>query len=764
MVDVAPPTNPVATARSIRGVEARPRATSPSSIQAQANEDGDDFVVNAQQLPAVDAGSFHPVETHVVQPTQTFLVPIKAEDMDPPIIAPIEPLPAPFEYTYPVQAPLDPKSDYLVQMEAQEEAEFEHMLRLFEETALLVARAAAANSHGLRRLMEESAFTDEAARGIALLWMVHPDVFWELYTSGTEKLFTGFMNREPAYSTDWEGDAGEDSGNNQEAQEEEEEEAEEGEQEEEEVAEVAEVDMTEAEDHPRPQNKRTRDEAEEEEDDANERPAKKLRLRDVYLRALAKMRSEIPPMPPKPAPGAPQSPQAQPAATDLNDDAQAPILYGPESQFVYVRPVVVKVHAPQEEAPAPAPEAMEVDPAPELAPAADAPPVRESTPVEVPPPAAPMHAGVYAPVPNAAPAVSSRVPFAPLAETRAYRPYEEASASGEIPGARSDSVVPWSANGEAGVVGQPSRPQYPIRTIDGRPPRFPLDIDIDVTMSDSSGSPSFSEADDEDVQMEDAPGRSWAADVAARKAEKARQEAQQEDVFGPVSQSLPAPQRGTSVGPIRSPRSQRQNKEWPSHPFNGPGPSRRSFAGTPYNFHPPLLSTRPSEIIRYSPPSSPVPLSASSTRKMLLENQSYAYRRTVDQQGTDSEDGALTDGSDMPVFAIPALPQRARALAQPPFASTTGLRPGTPRPTAEVRRNIDGRGVTEPPPRTLETILTSGTDAELRELRETGISRGHDTAMMRIPPAGTDLDFGLPPRQPTPPRDPADPDWLGLFS
>ena len=695
----------------------------------------------------------------MIQPTQTVLIPIKTEDMEPHIPEPIEPLPAPFDYNYPVQPPLDPESDYLVQMDAQLDAEYEYTQRLLDETQRLIAQLAATNARAMRRLMEESAVSDEVARVFGIMLRNVHD-WWARYISGSEELFTRTMNGEPAYPTGWVGEIGESSDDEREVEEEEEEE---------------EVEMAEAVPYPPPQNKRTRDEANEDEDDANERPVKRPRVREVYRRALEQMRSEVPPMPSKTASDAAQGAQEnnegnqpRPPAPQSTEDARPPVLYGPESQFVYIRPVVIKPRVPEQEAPAPAPAAMEVVPAPELVSAADAPPARESIPMEVPAPAAPIYAEAHAPEPVQAYAPLPHVPVFPLLRYRNTSTYQEAIALGWIP---EEGLAP--VNGEASSTAQALRHQNPIRTIDGKPPRHHSDIDVDVTMSDSTGSPPLDEAGDEDVPMADMPGRSWRADVDAyAKAQAQQQEAMRVDVFGPVQEPLPTPQRDTAVGPIRSTRSPHRRESWPTHAFNG-SPTRGSFQGTPYGYNRPLSSARPSAYIRYGPPASPVPgpSSSSSTRRILLENQAYAYPRPADQQVTDSEDGGTTD-EDKPVFAVPAVPQyalpptypasfSAPASAQSLPASTTGLRPGTPRPTQDHLDVVDGRGVVIAP-RKIEDIMESGTDAELQELRETGISRSYDFGMMHIPPAGTNIDFGLPPTPPARPRHPGD--WLGLFS
>lgn len=680
------------------------------------------------------AGSFHPVETHIVQPSTTVLVPIKAEYMEPPIPEPIDPFPAPFEYTYPIQPPLDPESDYIVQMEAQIAKEFEFTERKLEETRQLIARVALANTRALRRLFEDCTHMDSNAKFIYLTGQSQDEI-WTSYTSESEDIFIDIANGKipcPDYLAKLGmyaeySDEDEDGG---------------------------EGDMEYGEDVSPLQNKRTREESEESDDDIDERPVKRPRVREAYRRALEEMRQEIPPMPPQADPG---NKRKRP---QISEDDQPAVIYGPEPQFVYVQPIIVKPRAPQEEAPAHGPAATEAVVAPEPA-AADAPLARESTPVEASVPAlipaeAPASEFVPANDPSSPASLVSPPPYS------TFSSYEEAVAAREIPWERLEGYAGASTAMEA------PRAQYPVRTIDGMPPRYPSGFDLDAAMFDSSSPPPQPEVDD-DVEMEDAPGRSWRDDVAAYASAKARQDAMDEDVFGPVLEPSPISQRNSAVGPIRS--SPHRKLSWPSHAFEGSSPGRAMFEGTPYNISPSPASKRPSEYMQWGPPPDIMGRqpSGSSTRRILLGQQRYGYPRPTDQQVTDSdEDGMSDEDAPLPQLAFNALSPDSPesrivpAFAPAPYASTSRLRPGTPRPgtprpgtprpASGPARNRSPRGVDEngrDPGRELDEIMISGTEAEFRKLKKTGIPRTYGFDSLHIPPAGMDVDVELPH---TPPR------------
>lgn len=655
--------------------------------------------------------------------------------MEPPIIEPIEPFPAPFTFTYPIEPPLDPEGSYLTDMETQVGSEFQCTLRVYDETSNVVCQVALANTRAMRRLMEECTGMDDYAKSI----VVGPqltDKMWDMYISRAQDIFTGFAEDKIPGPSGVKGEY--------------EDEAEEGECE-------AEEDMEEDmgyDDVPPPQ-KRARDASEESDDEIEERPAKRPRVRESYRLALEAMRSEIPAMPSKPDPNAPQVTQEKDDNEEQpqpSEGAQGEVIYGPEPQFFYVRPIVMKPRAPREEEEASA--ALPAAFAPELA-VAGAPPARESTPVEVAVPAvadalpptefSPAEAPVPAPVATGdyvyalPPGDAAVLPASlfPPSPNRTFRTYDEAVAAGAISLARPEGHAPVNSASNSALHSPHAR--YPTRTNDG-PPRYPVNIDVDAPMVDiSSPAPlPLPEAESPDVQMEDAPGRSWRDDVVAYASAKAQQQSgMDEDIFGPILAPLPTSQRASAVGPIRSNLNRKQS--WPPHEFDS-SPTRGTFDGTPYAISSPIVS--PSVYVRPGASRESVERksSGSKTRGMLL---AHGYPRPVDHPITDSEDEdawLMPTAQPDPVVPAPMLV----------------LRPGTstPRPTQGPLPD-DNWGLGKPGE--VERILDSGNEKELAYLMETGIPRTYNGMMaMHIAPAGADVDFGLPPTPPKPEKKPED--------
>ncbi|KZT65701.1 hypothetical protein DAEQUDRAFT_768644 [Daedalea quercina L-15889] len=290
-----------------------------------------------------------------------FFVPRVKEESIEATIPSIDPFPAPFNFTWPLEAPLDPESsDYLCKMDEQIHRAGAHTLRSVENTEKTLAALARENQRAAVNMIAEIKRLDRMAGDIAKTCR-YDKAFKLYYKCEAQRVLEVLKAGGDPYPGRWKGEAvGSDD------------------------------EDVETQEHP-DSGKRPRQGDDEE--NGEERPAKRPRVRAVYKRALEEMRRLVekvgPPCSsnPKDDPFGSIDAGAGAASDDSDDDGDAPPqpqstskskgkrsvrkltpkpvpqrvpprggnpFEGPEPQFIHFWPVVVGLKDPQAQASAPA--------------------------------------------------------------------------------------------------------------------------------------------------------------------------------------------------------------------------------------------------------------------------------------------------------------------------------------------------------------------------------------------------------------------------
>ncbi|KAH9927637.1 uncharacterized protein B0H18DRAFT_282158 [Fomitopsis serialis] len=640
---------------------------------------------------------------------RTFLdPPVKEESVEPmPMI--FEVFPPPFAYTYPYQPPLDPdpeSSENLLKMKEQVDFVTARTEARYDETETMVNNAASTGHVAAMETLKEIKRLDKFVADIRES-CDQKELFDVYYRLQVARVIAALKAGEDPYSGVWHGDTvGSECGS--------------GEEEEEAEVEETEEDVG--------LGKRPREEHEEAGEE--ERPKKRLRTRSIYSRTLAHLRSQVPPHEPKesPAPevmtketaeeanareeaifgfseavpseasaslsvayspkliptskgkGKGKAKEEEPEHPKHGPILRRPILFGPERQFVYVRPILYKPKDPQD-----------IEPAAGSA-------LAEDTRL--------AHAGT-----RAAPSGQ--------ADSDSLKAYSESPAANDVRDAYDDELEYYDP---------PAPPS---------PPGL-LSSDVRPQQDDWNDGPAGDDMTREPVD-EDVFGRMLSNPVPRRSSFPSRLTGP----FGRPrndSQYDDGPSFGASYGyhnalPAEAPSAyirrpldrMSSGEEYPLSPREGPSASFRrpqsgmSSAQPPASFRrplnrtlsrhvPPSLETRPSDSLSRSQVRS---TRASRALADALQGEFHASRPS-DMQNTDSEDDGTDEDISRPISPL--------------------MRPGTPRPARHPWEEGEDPCPWMRPPRSIPEVLLSGTEEEVARLRRQGISRGLETEQLYIEP------------------------------